>query len=113
MTRPSEIRDPAARAAMEAADQAIDNGNYVEAVHACAETFVRLVERRPDILKPDRQVRPSVWPQLGVRLEVADGAPPLLVWERERFSMSEAATFLEFVMDQLVRAERTPAPPAR
>jgi hypothetical protein len=32
------------------------------------------------------------------------------VWERERFTMSEAATFLEFVMDQVVRAERTPAP---
>ncbi|HXH23309.1 MAG TPA: hypothetical protein VNN10_14895 [Dehalococcoidia bacterium] len=110
MTRPSDIKDPGYREAMEAADRAIDQGDYAGAVRACAEAYVRLVAQRPDILKPDRQVRPSLWPQLGVRLEVEPGAEARLVWERERFTMSEAATFLEFVMDQVVRAERTPAP---
>jgi hypothetical protein len=110
MTKPSDINDPEYRTAMEAADRQIDAGDYAEAVRTCADAFVRLVAKRPDILKPDRQVRPAVWPQLGVRLEVALGSEPRLVWERERFTMSEAATFLEFVMDQVVRAERTPAP---
>jgi hypothetical protein len=110
MTKPSDINDAEYRAAMEAADRQIDEGDYAEAVRTCADAFVRLIEKRPDILKPDRQVRPSLWPQLGVRLEVSEGSPPRLVWERERFTMSEAATLLEFVMDQVVRAERTPAP---
>lgn len=109
MTKPSDITDPNYRGAIETADRLIDEGKYYEAVKACAETYVDLIERRPDILKPDRQPRPSVWPQLGVKLEIEAGSPPRLVWERERFSMSEAATFLEFAMDQVVRAERSNA----
>jgi hypothetical protein len=109
MTKPSDISDPTYRAAIESADRLIGEGKYYDAVKACAETYADLVAKRPDILKPDRQVRPSVWPQLGVKLEIEAGAPPRLVWERERFSMSEAAMFLEFAMDQVVRAERAPA----
>jgi hypothetical protein len=109
MTKPSDIKDPTYRHAMEAADGHIDSGDYLAAVRACADAFVSLVERRPDILKPDRPTRPSVWPQLGVKLEV-EGGTPRLVWERERFTMSEAATFLEFTMDQIVRAESTSSP---
>lgn len=109
MTKSSDISDPAYRSAVEAADRLLDEGKYLEAVRTCADTFVDLVQKRPDILKPDRPTRPSVWPQLGVKLEV-EGGTPRLVWERERFTMSEAATFLEFTMDQLARAERTPAP---
>jgi hypothetical protein len=109
MTRPSDISNPIYRTAIETADRLIGEGKYYDAVKTCAETYVDLVQKRPDILKPDRQVRPSVWPQLGVKLDVEGSGPPTLVWERERFSMSEAAMFLEFAMDQIVRAERTTA----
>ncbi|HEY7269755.1 MAG TPA: hypothetical protein VH951_08000 [Dehalococcoidia bacterium] len=107
MTKPSDIQDPTYRSAIESADRMIGEGKYYDAVKTCAETYVDLIQKRPDILKPDRQVRPSIWPQLGVKLEATDGPQPRLVWERERFSMSEAAMFLEFAMDQLVRAERS------
>jgi hypothetical protein len=109
MTRPSDIRDPTYRSSIESADRLIGEGKYYEAVKSCAETYVDLVQKRPDILRPDRQVRPSVWPQLGIKLEIEAGSPPRLIWERERFSMSEAAMFLEFALDQVVRAERSPA----
>ncbi len=110
MTRPSDLTVPAHRVAIETADRLIGEGKYYDAVRTCAETYVNLIQKRPDILQPDRQMRPSVWPQFGVKLELEGG--PRLVWERERFSLSEAATFLEFTMDQLVRAERTPRPPS-
>ena len=109
MTKPSDITNPTYRAAMETADRHIDAGDYLEAVRSCTDAFVDLIAKRPDILKPDRPTRPSVWPQLGVKLEV-EGGTPRLIWDRERFTMSEAATFLEFTMDQIVRAERTSAP---
>ncbi len=110
MTKPSDISDPAYRGAMETADRLLDDGNYLETVRKCADTYVDLIQRRPDILRPDTPRRPSVWPGLGVKLEVEAGSRPNLVWERERFTMSEAATYLEFTLDQILRAQRTEAP---
>jgi len=105
MAKPSEIRDPAFRAAIEEADRLLDEGKYVESVRKSADAYVELVEKRPDLLTPSGGRRASVWPQLGVRLVFDEGRKPSLVYDKERFSLSEAATFLEFAMDQVVRGE--------
>ncbi len=105
MAKPSDIRDSAHRAAIEEADRLLADGRYAESVRKSAETYVALVEKRPDLLMPLGGRRASVWPQLGIRLVVEEGRQPSLVYDKERFSLSEAATFLEFAMDQVLRGE--------
>jgi hypothetical protein len=75
MTKPSDITDPGYRNAMETADRQLDDGDYLGAVRTCADTYVDLVGRRPDILQPDAPRRPSVWPGLGIKLETGSDAP--------------------------------------
>ena len=48
--------------------------------------------------------RVMMFPRLGARLDLAEGqALPVLHWDRETFAFSEAVTYFEFAVDQLVR----------
>jgi hypothetical protein len=51
------------------------------------------------------RMRVMMFPRLGARLEAGagEGAQPTLVWDRETFAFSEAVTYFEFAVDQLVR----------
>ena len=47
-----------------------------------------------------------MFPRLGARLERQEGEKmPALVWDREFFGFSEAVTYFEFAVDQLVKEE--------
>ena len=50
-------------------------------------------------------MRIMMFPRLGARLEREEGKPPAVVWDREVFGFSEAATYFEFAVDQLVKEE--------
>jgi hypothetical protein len=46
-----------------------------------------------------------VWPNLGVKVEQADGQPIRVVYARERYRLSEAITFYEFALESLIAAK--------
>ncbi len=51
------------------------------------------------------RMRIMMFPRLGARLEREEGKPPTVVWDREVFAFSEAVTYFEFAVDNLVREE--------
>src|SRR3972149_2631363 len=54
MARPSDIEDPIFRAALEEAERLIDEGDYTKASRKCAETYLLLLDQRPDLIPPPR-----------------------------------------------------------
>ncbi len=99
------IQDPELRASLQAAQESLRKGDYRDVVQRSAEAFVELLRRRPELLQGQEGVRRVfMFPRLGVDLVVSPGSPPTLKYERERFSFSEAVTYLEFATEQLLQA---------
>ena len=110
-----DVADPELRAGLAAAEQALDDGNNAAAVQQAVEVYQKLVDRRPDLVIPfvDRRgefpkpgeglasIRPAAgppWPE--------DGRPQF-EWRKQRFSMSEATVYVEYVLNLAVHAQRT------
>ena len=143
MARPSDIEDPVFRAALEEAERLIDEGDYTKASRRCAETYLLLLDRRPDLIPPPgvgfgfgfgfggpgggsggssggaaglaagfgpgRAMRRSFWPgQGGIRVIFDEDRKPSLSYEKDRFSLTEALTYFEFMVEQVVNAQREP-----
>src|SRR3989304_147650 len=63
-----------------------------------------LLRRKPELLEGmTGRIRVMFFPRLGARMEYEEGKPPRLEWDRETFAFSEAVTYFEFAVDQLVR----------
>jgi hypothetical protein len=43
------------------------------------------------------------FPRLGANLHLAEGEPPRIEYQRERFSLSEAITYYEYTLGAAVR----------
>jgi hypothetical protein len=112
-----------ARAGVEEAERLLDDGDHTASARMSAETWARLVRARPDlVVAPMSFAEPSVsgglrlpprapWPaELGVTMRDGDGGPEP-VFEKERYTMGEAAMMCEYTLDAVQRAERE-APPA-
>lgn len=123
MAKPTDLTDPFVQTALVEAEQALDAGDYLQTVRKCVEVYSRIAAQRPDmILKPPGQLMPlpqarSVregrrnallpWPvRLGVGISFDESGKPLLTFEKEEFSMSEAASYFEYTLDVAMRAQR-------
>jgi hypothetical protein len=123
MPRPTDLTDPFFQTMLVEAEQALDNGDYLGTVRRCVEVYSRIAEQRPDlILRPPnplmplpparsvREVRRNAlhpWPvRLGVGINFDDQGKPHLTFEKEGFSLSEAASYLEYTLDVAIRAQR-------
>jgi hypothetical protein len=103
-TKVDQIKDEALRESMAAAHVALRGGEYKDVVQRAADAYLELLRRKPELLEGMMgRFRVMVFPRLGARLERNEGSPPRLEWDRERFALSEAATYFEFAVDQLVR----------
>jgi hypothetical protein len=120
------------RQALLAAEAALDEGDYLASVQASADAYARLIALRPDMIiepPPHRASPPQLgrgappaagglvlggprpWPSdHGVRLVSQAGQPPTLSFAKQRFTLSEAATYFEYTLDMVLRAQRHPAP---
>jgi len=123
MARPTDLLDPFFRTALVEAEQALDAGDYLSTVRKCVEVYRRIAEQRPEmILKPPSQ-RPALpqarsiregrrnalqsWPvRLGVGLSFDEHDRPHLIFEKEEFSLSEAASYFEYTLDIAIRTQR-------
>jgi len=135
MPQPADIHDPTFRSALEHAEQLIDDGDYAAAGRACAETYLLLLERHPELLPPEdlpevqplhpdgqprvaegraglaridaaRAARRNWWPGTGaIAIAVGHDRDPRIEMIKERVSLSEAAGYFEFLLQQLADAQ--------
>jgi hypothetical protein len=129
MPRISDVKQPEFRKALDAIDRQIAEGDYTEAAKSCAETYLRLLDQRPDFVPPPPDPRalpqfrddlpqsgsrlaggtgpaakPS-WPnQGGLKVLYYETGGPQLRFEKERFGLSESTSYFEFLLDEVVRA---------
>ena len=124
MPRIADVTDAELREGLTAADRALDEGDNTAAVHKAVETYQKLAARRPDLVIPfvDRRgefPRPGeglaslrsaagpAWPDLGVGMTRGADGQPEFEWRKQRFGMSEATVYVEYVLTLVVHAQRT------
>lgn len=126
-----EIEDPRFRGALQQVDRLIDEGDYTAAAQLCAETYLELLTKRPDFIPPppDPRALPQFrddlpesrsrlaggsggtvrtgWPnQGGIKVLYFEPSGPALRLEKERFGLSEASSYFEFLMEEVMRDQR-------
>ena len=123
MAKPTDLIDPFFRTTLVEAEQALDAGDYLQTVRKCVEVYSRIAEQRPEmILRPPNQLVPlprarsvregrrnalTPWPvRLGVGISFDENDKPHLTFEKEEFSMSEAASYFEYTLDVAMRVQR-------
>jgi hypothetical protein len=133
MPSPSDLTDPIYRQAMEDADRFLSDGDYAAAARKCAETYMALIEKHPELIPSNvgaltpgayqpapptgrgalssfsnaRESRGAFWPVTGsIQVLVDQDRKPSLHYSKERFSFSEAASYYEFMMSQLWRMQQ-------
>jgi hypothetical protein len=120
MAGPEDIKDPELRASLEEASRLLDEGDYLAVVRLSADVYGRLAQRKPEAIvrppppgqpvsasggTPGGAPRARGWPSyLGVTLDW-EGDKPSLRFDKQRFSMSEAATYFEYTVDQVVQSQ--------
>ena len=113
MPKPSDIRNEELRQSMEGAFAAMRAGKGVDAVRACAGGYLRFLELHPEakaetIAMRDRRIpRVMRWPALGANMDLASvqAGTPRIDFTREAFSVSEAMTYYQFVLDEILEHE--------
>jgi hypothetical protein len=126
MARTEDIQDQRLREGLLEADERLNQGDYAAVVHRCAETYLALLAARPDLTPPPTPpggqhsfgfggpaaggggapMRRVMWPAFGTRFLVGEDQKPSVAFDKERFSMSEAATAFEFTLDQCLKAQQ-------
>lgn len=108
MPTPKDINDAGLRAQVENAFSQMRSGKGTDAVRTLADAYLHLLQMHPEMLDEKVAIRnrqiPRVmrWPALGANLtleSVTDGQPQI-EFVRERFSVSEAMTYYQFLLDE-------------
>jgi hypothetical protein len=112
MATPSDLIDTEMRDAMQNAESLLDEGDYTGGSRALADAYLALLAKHPELIPgppPEggagtpgfaayRNQRAYTWPPTGgITLSVVDGAPTMN-YSKERFGMSEAYSYFEFMM---------------
>ena len=114
MARASDIRNPELRAKVEAAFAAMRAGKGADAVRAAADAYLTFIELNPDVKRETIAMRGRSisrlmrWPALGANMDADSvrAGKPQIAFERERFSVSEAMTYYQFVLDEILAKEK-------
>lgn len=113
MAKADQITDAALRGQFEQAFAQMRAGQGGAAVHTLADAYLSMLARKPSMLDETVELRagrrmPAVmrWPALGANLTMESvlAREPQIVFERERFAISEALTYYEFALDSAVAA---------
>lgn len=103
-TKLDQIHDEKLRETLAVAHASLRSGDYQDVVQRAATAYLELLRRKPELLEGlIGRFRVMMFPRLGARLEPEEGGQPSLHWDRENFAFSEAVTYFEFAVDQLVR----------
>ena len=105
-TKVERIKDEKLRESMDAAHASLRAGEYRDVVQRSADAYLELFRRKPELLEEKGfmgRIRIMMFPRLGARMERDAGQEPRIEWDRETFGFSEAATYFEFAVENLVR----------
>jgi hypothetical protein len=98
------IQDPGLRNSMEEAKAALKAGDYKKVVDLSANAYAELLRRKPEMTQGVEQFRNVLFfPRLGAHLQLNNAGQPEIIYDREKFSFSEAVTYYEFTADSLVK----------
>ena len=114
MPKHDKIQNDELRGLMDQAYAHMRAGKPADAVHQIAAAFLRLIELKPELAGRRaggrRRMLPLAmrWPALGanLKLESLRTGKVEIEFARERFAMSEAMTYYEFLSDTTIAAER-------
>jgi hypothetical protein len=118
MAGPEDVQDMELRACLQEAGRLLDEGDYLGCVRMSVEAYSRLAAQRPGaIVRPPAAGQPvsasggtpgnraRAWPShMGVSLAF-EGDLPRLKLEKDRFSLSEAASYFEYTVEQVVKSQ--------
>lgn len=100
------IQDEGLRRSMQEAQAALKSGDYKRVVDLSAAAYVELLRRKPEKMQGADQFRSiGFFPRLGAHLVVNEQHQAELVYDREKFIFSEAVTYFEYAVDNLIRNE--------
>ena len=109
MARYEDIQDHEIRTLLEQATNEMRGGDPATAVRACCDAFLLLISQHPELLEAnlpaDEKIHHHQFPRFGAHLESVDGQPKI-EFDRERFSIGEAITYLDFTTDTALRLQR-------
>ena len=114
MAKLDRVTQEQVRASLGRAREEMKAGEATAAVHTCWTAFNELAAAAPDLLtKPltgppgaPKMTPAMLWPDLGANLDrAAAGRGELAItFEKETFSITEAMTYYEFVLDAALDA---------
>ncbi len=122
MAKPTDITDSVLRDLLVEAEQLVDRKEYNASVEKSMQAYSRLIDQRLDVIvKPgDRRgaapsfdrvlsaAPPRPWPDVcGVDLVWEEGAKPSLKPTKDRFTISDAVTYMEYTLDMAMRAQKS------
>jgi hypothetical protein len=103
-TKVDRIQDEALRGSLQDAQAALRSGDYRRVVELTSAAYLELLRRKPELLQGQQQfISVMFFPRLGAHLVVNTGGQPEIVWDREKFIFSEAVTYYEFAVDNLIK----------
>ena len=114
MAKASDIQNPELRGQLEAAFAAMRAGKGAEAVRAAAQAYLTFIELHPEVkgetiaMRGRSISRLMRWPALGANMSADSvrAGRPEITFERDRFSVSEAMTYYQFVLDEILAKEK-------
>lgn len=118
-----EIRDEDLRGLMEKADALLDEGDNTACVRTCADAYLLLLQRQPQVMTGLHKVlatprvqagletgtlrfAPLMWPRLAAKLHLHDDVPPEITFDRDQVSFSETVQYYEFTLNLITDAEK-------
>jgi|SRR5580658_1955966 hypothetical protein len=113
MAKPADIRNDELRSLVQAAFDAMRAGRGAEAVHTLAASYLHFVEIFPEVKRETFTIRGRAiprllrWPNLGANLkpESLGSGRIEIEFMRESFAVSEAMTYYQFVLDEILATE--------
>lgn len=112
MPRPEQISDPELRQLVISTQEYMRKGEANEAVNSIIDAMYRLLEVKPELVTEKLEPRPG-WkvpfltrmPQLGANWTKGslEKEAPKIEFVRDRFALSEAITYYEFVLETAIK----------
>ncbi len=131
MLKIAEIKNAKFRKALQQVDSLLGDGGYTQAARLCAETYLALLAKRRDFIPapsdprnlpqfrddlPESRSRlaggtggtvRTGWPnQGGIRFLYYEPGGPKISYEKEKIGLSEASSYFEFLMEEVIRDQR-------
>jgi hypothetical protein len=98
------IQDEALKQSLTDAQGELRGGDYTSVVRRSSDAYVELLRRKPEMLKGAMGMRHIMFfPRLGAHLIMESDGLPAVVYDREKFTFSEAVTYWEFAVDSIAR----------